>query len=58
MVLAFALIVRIVHSPFGQVLMAIKENEPRAISLGYDTSIASSCWRSFCRRGWRGWPVR
>lgn len=34
---AFALIVRIVHSPFGQVLKAIKENEPRAISLGYDT---------------------
>lgn len=33
---AFALIVRIVHSPFGQVLKAIKENEPRAISLGYD----------------------
>ena len=28
---------RIVHSPFGQVLIAIKENEPRAISLGYDT---------------------
>ena len=37
MVLAFALIVRIVHSPFGQVLIAIKENEPRAMSLGYDT---------------------
>lgn len=32
----FALIVRTVHSPFGQVLRAIKENEPRAISLGYD----------------------
>ena len=32
----FALIMRIVHSPFGQVLKAIKENEPRAISLGYD----------------------
>ena len=38
MLLAFALIVRIVHSPFGQVLIAIKENEPRAISLGYDTA--------------------
>ncbi|WP_028203295.1 branched-chain amino acid ABC transporter permease [Paraburkholderia nodosa] len=37
MVLAFMLIVRIVHSPFGQVLVAIKENEPRAVSLGYDT---------------------
>ena len=32
----FALIMRTVHSPFGQVLKAIKENEPRAISLGYD----------------------
>nr|WP_215310253.1 branched-chain amino acid ABC transporter permease [Polynucleobacter sp. Adler-ghost] len=34
--LAFALIVRTVHSPFGQVLKAIRENEPRAVSLGYD----------------------
>ena len=34
--LAFVLIYRIVHSPFGQVLKAIRENEPRAISLGYD----------------------
>jgi branched-chain amino acid transport system permease protein len=33
---AFALIVRTIHSPFGQVLTAVKENEPRAISLGYD----------------------
>jgi branched-chain amino acid transport system permease protein len=32
----FALVVRTIHSPFGQVLKAIKENEPRAISLGYD----------------------
>ena len=31
----FALIWRIVHSPYGQVLKAIRENEPRAISLGY-----------------------
>jgi branched-chain amino acid transport system permease protein len=36
-VLACLFIVRVVHSPFGQVLVAIKENEPRAISLGYDT---------------------
>jgi len=34
-VAVFALIVRIVHSPYGQVLKAIRENEPRAISLGY-----------------------
>jgi branched-chain amino acid transport system permease protein len=32
---AFLLIYRIVHSPFGQVLKAIRENEPRAVSLGY-----------------------
>ncbi|CAG2153308.1 branched-chain amino acid ABC transporter permease [Cupriavidus numazuensis] len=37
-VAAFALIARIVHSPFGQILRAIKENEPRTISLGYDTA--------------------
>jgi len=36
-VAAFALIARSVHSPFGQVLKGIKENEPRAVSLGYDT---------------------
>jgi len=32
----FLLIYRIVHSPFGQVLKAIRENESRATSLGYD----------------------
>ncbi len=32
----FLAIIRIVHSPYGQVLKAIRENEPRAISLGYD----------------------
>ena len=31
----FAFIRRIVHSPFGQVLKAIRANEPRAVSLGY-----------------------
>jgi branched-chain amino acid transport system permease protein len=34
---AFVFIHRIVNSPFGQVLQAIRENEPRAISLGYDS---------------------
>jgi len=34
-VIAFVFIYRVVHSPFGQVLKAIRENEPRAISLGY-----------------------
>ena len=32
------LIRRTIHSPFGQVLKAIRENEPRAISLGYDVN--------------------
>ncbi len=35
-VASFLLVVRIIHSPFGQVLKAVRENEPRAISLGYD----------------------
>ncbi len=35
-VAGFAFIYRIVHSPFGQVLKAIRENEARALSLGYD----------------------
>ena len=32
----FLVIYRIIHSPFGQVLQAIRENEPRALSLGYN----------------------
>jgi len=35
---AFWLIQRTIHSPFGQILKAIRENEPRAISLGYDVA--------------------
>lgn len=35
-VAVFLGVVRIVHSPYGQVLKAIRENEPRAVSLGYD----------------------
>jgi branched-chain amino acid transport system permease protein len=34
-VFGFLVIFRAIHSPFGQVLKAIRENEPRAISLGY-----------------------
>ena len=37
-VAGFLLIYRTIHSPFGQVLKAIRENEARAISLGYDTN--------------------
>jgi branched-chain amino acid transport system permease protein len=35
-VAVFLFIRRVIHSPFGQVLKAIRENEPRAISLGYE----------------------
>jgi len=35
-VAVFLFVMRIVHSPYGQVLKAIRENEPRAVSLGYD----------------------
>ncbi|MBV9260772.1 MAG: branched-chain amino acid ABC transporter permease [Pseudolabrys sp.] len=36
-IVGFLFIHRIIHSPFGEVLKAIRENEPRAISLGYKT---------------------
>jgi branched-chain amino acid transport system permease protein len=35
-VAVYILISRIVHSPFGQVLKAIRANEPRAVSIGYE----------------------
>jgi branched-chain amino acid transport system permease protein len=35
--IGFTIIYRVIHSPFGAVLTAIRENEPRAISLGYNT---------------------
>lgn len=35
-VAGFLLIARIIHSPFGQVLKSIRENETRAVSLGYN----------------------
>ncbi len=34
--LGFGLVYRTIHSPFGHVLRSIRENEPRALSLGYD----------------------
>jgi branched-chain amino acid transport system permease protein len=37
-VAVFLVVRRVVHSPFGQVLKAIRDNEPRAISLGYDVN--------------------
>ena len=35
--LGFGIVYRTIHSPFGEVLRAIRDNEPRAISLGYHT---------------------
>jgi branched-chain amino acid transport system permease protein len=35
-IIGFGLIYRTIHSPFGQVLKSIRENEARALSLGYD----------------------
>lgn len=32
----FLLVVRVVHSPFGQILKAIRDNEARVLSLGYN----------------------
>lgn len=34
---ALLLMYRVIHSPFGEILKAIRENEPRAVSLGYRT---------------------
>jgi len=41
----FAAIYRIIHSPFGQVLKAIRENEQRAVSLGYNATLYK--WLAF-----------
>ena len=41
-VAGFLVIYRTIHSPFGQVLKAIRENEPRAISLGATPPTATS----------------
>jgi branched-chain amino acid transport system permease protein len=35
--IGFGIVYRAIHSPFGEVLKAIRDNEPRAISLGYNT---------------------
>jgi branched-chain amino acid transport system permease protein len=54
---AFWLIDRTVHSPFGQVLQAIRENEPRAVSLGYD--VARFKLLAFVlSAALSGWPAR
>ena len=48
-VAVFLFIRRIVHSPFGQVLKAIRDNESRARSRWAMTSTATSWWPSCCR---------
>ncbi|MDO6562226.1 branched-chain amino acid ABC transporter permease [Amphritea sp. 1_MG-2023] len=37
-IFGFWVVHRTVHSPFGQILKAIRENEPRAVSLGYNVN--------------------
>ena len=54
--IAFFLVKRIVNSPFGQVLKSIRENEPRAISLGMTSIDTTDCFTS--RPAWLAWPVR
>ena len=56
-VAVFLFIMRVVHSPFGQVLKAIRENEPRAVSLGYDIDrykllafVLSAAWPAWAGR--------
>jgi branched-chain amino acid transport system permease protein len=53
----FLLIYRTVHSPFGQVLKAIRENEPRAISLGYDVD-RYKLLAFVLSAALAGWPAR
>jgi len=52
---AFAVIVRTINSPFGQVLKAIRENEPRAPSRSATAPSITNCLPSSCRRHWPGW---
>jgi branched-chain amino acid transport system permease protein len=48
-----SIIWRIINSPFGMILRSIRENENRAISLGYSVAATSSA-PSSCRRRWPG----
>ena len=57
-VAVFVFIRRIVHSPFGQVLKAIRDNEPRAISLGYDDQPLQAAGLRAVGSPGRVWPAR
>ncbi len=53
-VAVYLLIRRIVHSPFGQVLKAIRDNEPRADLAGLQGRPLQAAWPSCCRRALAG----
>ena len=48
---------RVVHSPFGRVLVAIRDNPARARALGYPVRALQAAWRSCSRRSSPGWPA-
>src|ERR1700712_4557208 len=53
----FLLIYRTINSPFGEVLKAIRENEPRG-SRSATRPTSTSCWPISCRGRWRVLPAR
>ena len=55
--LLFLFLLRLVNSPFGRVLQAIRENEFRAEALGYRTMVYR-IWPTAWPRWWRHWPAR
>ena len=54
----FLALLRVVNSPFGRVLQAIRENEFRAEALGYRTVIYRTIANCLGARWWRRWPAR
>jgi len=56
--LGFLLIFRTINSPFGEVLKAIRENEPAADLVRLQDRSGTSCLPTSCRERWRGWPAR
>ena len=56
--IGFLIVYRTINSPFGEILKAIRENEPRAISLGYRVAALQARRLSSCRRRSPGSPAR
>ncbi len=54
----FLLMLRIVNSPFGRVLQAIRENEFRAEAIGYRMVVYRTARATCCRRCSPPWPAR